>query len=219
VTKLAGHIELAFQVGDFDLALQLISRFSTRISAYAVQFQFDIGMQELKRFKEIIEQAFASSDAVADDETAKIKVGIADTWAGLGSNLCLETLRRMMTFENELKLFFETDEWSEKSLRRLPAFLQVELAFIVERIEFEREIEGQRLSKPKYVQQLAVKKLLQHYAKVLPAVCDFYKNMVPDFVASLAKLKMSEAATQVVLGSLHSHWKLPRLVRANSPSS
>ena len=30
------------------------------------------------------------------------------------------------------------------------------------------------------------------------------------FVESLAKLKMSEAATQVVLASLHSHWKLPR---------
>lgn len=210
VDRLVGHIELAFKVGDFDLALQLIGRFSTRISVYAVQFQFDIGMQELKRFKEIIEQAFASSDAVADDETAKIKIGVADTWAALGSNLCLETLRRMMTFEKELKQFFETDEWSEKSLRRLPAFLQVELAFIVERIEFEQEIEGQRLSMPKYVQQLAVQKLLQHYAKILPTVCDFYQNMVPDFVATLAKLKMSEAATQIVLGSLHSHWKLPR---------
>lgn len=210
VDRLVGHIELAFKVGDYDLALQLIGRFSRRISVYAVQFQFDIGMQELKRFKEIIEQAFASSDAVADDETAKIKIGVADTWAALGSNLCLETLRRMMTFEKELKQFFETDEWSEKSLRRLPAFLQVELAFIVERIEFEQEIEGQRLSKPKYVQQLAVQKLLQHYAKILPTVCDFYQNMVPDFVATLAKLKMSKAATQVALGSLHSHWKLPR---------
>lgn len=210
VNRLVGHIELAFKVGDFDLALQLIGRFSTRISVYAVQFQFDIGMQELKRIKEIIEQAFASSDAVADDETAKIKIGVADTWAALGSNLCLETLRRMMTFEKELKQFFEMDEWSEKSLRRLPAFLQVELAFIVERIEFEQEIEGQRLSKPKYVQQLAVQKLLQHYAKILPTVCDFYKIMVPDFTNALTKLKMSEAATQVVLGSLHSHWKLPR---------
>ena len=209
VGRLAGHIELAFQVGDFDLALKLIGRFSTRISAYAVWFQFDVGMQELKRFKEIIEQAFASSNAIADDETAKIKVSIADTWAWLGSNLCLETLRRMITFEKELKQFFEADEWSEKSLRRLPAFLQVELAFIVERIEFEREIERQRLSKPKYVQQLAVQKLLQHYSKVLPAVCDFYQNMVPDFVALIAKLKMSEAATQVILASLHNHWKLP----------
>ena len=115
-----------------------------------------------------------------------------------------------MTFEKELKQFFEADEWSEKSLRRLPAFLQVELAFIVERIEFEQEIEGQRLSEPKYVQQLAVQKLLQHYAEVLPAVCDFFQNMVPDFVATLTKLKMPEAATQVVLASLHSHWKLPR---------
>ena len=210
VDRLAGHIEIAFQVGDFDLALKLIGRFSTRISAYAGQFQFDVGMQELKRFKEIIEQAFVSSDAVADDETAKIKIGIADTWAALGSALCLETLRRMMTFEKELKQFFETDEWSEKALRRLPAFLQVELAFIVERIKFEQEIEGQRLSRPKYVQQLAVQKLLQHYATVVPEVCDFYQKMVPDFVASLAKLKMSEAATQIVLASLHSHWKLPR---------
>lgn len=210
VERLAGHIELAFQVGDFDLALKLISRFSIRISAYAERFQFDVGMQELKRFKEIIEQAFASSDAIADDERTKIKIGIADTWAALGSNLCLETLRRMITFEKELKQFFEADEWSEKSLRRLPAFLQVELVFIVDRIKFEQEIEGHRLSKPKYVRQLAVQKLLQHYSKVLPAVCDFYQNMIPDFVAVMAKLKIPEAATQVVLASLHSHWKLPR---------
>jgi uncharacterized membrane protein YagU involved in acid resistance len=210
IDRLADHVELAFQVGNFDLALKLIGRFSSRISTYAAQFQFDIGMQELKRYKEIIEQAFTSSNTIADDETMKIKIGIADTWAALGSNLCLETLRRMLTFEKELKQFFEADEWTEKSLRRLPAFLQVELAFIAERIKFERKIEGQRQSKPKYVQQLAVQKLLQHYAKVLPEIGDFYQNMVPDFVDSLAKLKMSEAATQVVLASLHSHWKLPR---------
>ena len=210
IDRLAGHIELAFQVGDFDLALKLIGRFSTRISAYALRFQFDVGMQELKRFKEIIEKAFASSDAAVDEETANIKIGIADTWAALGSNLCLEMLRRMMTFEKELKQFFEADEWNEKSLRRLPSFLQVELAFIVKRIEFEKEIEGQRLSKSKYVQQLAVQKLLLHYSKVLPAVCDFLQNMIPDFVASIAKFKMPEAATQVILASLHSHWKLPR---------
>src|SRR5690554_1377152 len=116
----------------------------------------------------------------------------------------------MFTFEKELERFFERDEWSEKSLRRLPALFQVELAFIVERIEFEQVIEGQRLSKPKYVQQLAVQRLLQHYSKVLPAICDFYQNLLPDFVDSLSKLKMTESATQVVLASLHSHWKLPR---------
>ena len=60
VDKLAGHIEIAFQAGEFNLALKLIGRLSTRISDYAARFQFEIGMQEIKRFKEIIEQAFAS---------------------------------------------------------------------------------------------------------------------------------------------------------------
>ncbi|MBY5929875.1 hypothetical protein KUV86_12220 [Halomonas sp. DP8Y7-3] len=209
VNRLAGHIELAFKVGDLDLALKLISRFSTRLSAYAVSFHFDVGIQEIKRFKEVIEQAFTSSVDVADDESTKLKIGIADTWAALGASLCLETLRRMITFEKELKQFFEADDWSRSSLHYLPPFLQVELAFIVERIEFEKDIEGQRLSKPKYVQQLAVQKLLQHYSKVLPTVCDFYNNMIPGFVDFLAQLKMPEAATQVALASLHSHWKLP----------
>lgn len=209
IDRLAAHIELAFQVGNFSLALKLISCFSNRISAYATRFQFDVGRRELERFKEIIEASFTSSNMEANNETEKITIGIADTWAALGSNLCLETLRRMITFEAELKKFFETDVWDEKSLRRLPAFFQVELAFIVEGIEFEKEIEGRRLSKPKYVQQLTVQKLLQHYVKVLPSVCDFYHNLIPDFVESLAKFKMSAAATQVVLASLHSYWKLP----------
>lgn len=210
VDRLASHIELAFRVGDFDLALKLIGRFSTRLSVYAEWFHFDVGMQELKRLKKIIEQAFTLSGHLAAEETARLKIGIADTWAALGDSLCLETLRRMITFETELKEFFEADEWSKKSLRRLPSFLQVELAFIVERIEFEQETEGQRLSRPKYVQQLAIQKLLLHYSKILPAVCDFYHNLVPDFVDLMVKLKMSEAATQVVLASLHSHWKLLR---------
>ncbi|RWR26681.1 hypothetical protein D2T29_20045 [Sinirhodobacter populi] len=210
VDRLAGHIELAFKVGDLDLALKLLGRFSTRALAYAAQFQFDLGMQELKRFKEIIEQASATEGALAQKSVAMTRIAIADTWAALGSNLCLEALRRMLTFEKELKRFFDADEWSKNSLRNLPTFLQVKLAFIVERIEFEQEIEGSRLSKPKYVQQLAIQKLLEHYAKVLPEVCDFHQKLVPEFVATLTKLKMSEAATQVVLASLHSHWKLPR---------
>ena len=114
VDRLTGHVELAFQVGDFDLALKLISRFSTRISAYATRFQFEVGMQELKRFQEIIEQAFASTRETVNNETAEIKMSIADTWAALGSNLCLETLRRMITFEKELNKFFETDAWGEQ---------------------------------------------------------------------------------------------------------
>ena len=211
VERLASHIDLAFRIGDFDLALILLGRFSGRISDYAAQFQFDVGMKELKRLKEIIELGLAKANTLPNNKALpQTLIAIADTWAGLGSNLCLETLRRMFTFENELRQFFDRDTWSKKSLRTLPAFLQVELAFIIERIEFELDIEGQRLSKPKYVQQLAVQKLLFHYAKILPDVCDFYQSMVPDFTTALAKLNMSQAGTQVVLASLHSHWKLPR---------
>ena len=139
-----------------------------------------------------------------------MRIAIADAWAAFGSNLCLETLRRMITFEKELEQFFDADVWTEKSLRDLPAFLQLDLNIIVQRIDFEREIEGQRQSQPKYVQQLAVQKLLQQYAKILPVVCDFHEKIVPSFVNSLTKMELFEAATQVVLASLHSHWKLPR---------
>ncbi|KMK84620.1 hypothetical protein [Pectobacterium brasiliense] len=209
IERLIGHIELAFEMDDFKLGLELISRFSLRISTYAMQFQFDIGMRELQRMKELIEKAFVSSDIVAKGEKATLQIGIADSWAALGSNLCLETLRRMITFERELIQFFNDDVWTEKSLQTLPPFLQIELAFIIERIKFEREIEGERLSKPKYVQQLAVQKLLQKYVKILPTICDFYGDMIPNFVSSLTKMKMLEAATQVILASLHNYWKLP----------
>ncbi|WP_439633142.1 hypothetical protein [Glycocaulis sp.] len=212
VNKLAGHIELAFQANDFNLALKLLSRFYTRISSYAAQFHFETGMQELNKLQKIIERAFINSALLESDETRMMKIGIADTWAALGSNLCQETLRRMITFEKNLKEFFEADDWTEDSLKRLPTFLQVDLALIVERIEFEQNIEGQRLSKPKYVQQLAVQKLLQHYSNILPEVYNFHHKMVPSFVATLMKLEMSEAATQVTLASLHNHWKLPKWI-------
>ncbi|GKX62800.1 hypothetical protein SOASR032_13690 [Pragia fontium] len=210
IKRLAGHIELAFEIGDLKLGLNLINRFSLRISTYAEQFQFDIGMQELQRMKALIEKVFASSDIVTSNEEATLRVVIANVWAALSSNFCFETLRRMLTFEKELRQFLNDDVWTEKSLQTLPPFLQVELAFIIERINFEREIEGQRLSQTKYVQQLAVQKLLQQYAKILPTIFDFYGSMVPDFVSSLIKMKMPEAATQVILASLHTHWKLLR---------
>ena len=209
INRLADHIKLAFEVKDFDLVLKLIGLFSTRISAYAVQFQFEIGIQELERFKKIMEKAFVNLSPAEVDMSSKVMIGIADTWAAIGSNLCLETLSRVFTFEKELERFFEVDNWTEKSLRQLPALFQVKLAFIVKRIEFEIKIEGLRLSRPKYVQQLAVQKLLEHYKVVLPKIFDFYRNILPDFVDSLLKFEMYVPATQVVLASLHSHWKLP----------
>ncbi|EQA1593514.1 hypothetical protein QEU86_RS05270 [Enterobacter hormaechei] len=210
VERLLGHIELALEVCDLTLALDLIGRFSSRISTYAEQFHFDIGMQELNKMKDLIEKAIASSNFDTTDINHVAKIGIADSWATLGSNLCFETLRRMLTFEVELKKFFDDDVWTTKSLQTLPAFLQVDLAFIIERIDFEERIEGKRLSKPKYVQQLAVRKLLLRYEKILPEICEFYESKVPDFISSLAKMKMPECSTQVLLASLHNYWKLPK---------
>lgn len=210
IERLLGHVELALDVGDLTLALDLIGRFSSRISTYAEQFHFNIGMQELQKMKVLIEKAIASPNFGTADKNHIIKIGIADTWATLESNLCFETLRRMLTFEAELKKFFDVDVWTAKSLQTLPAFLQVDLAFIIERISFEEIIEGERLSKSKYVQQLAVRKLLLRYKKILPAICEFYENNVPDFINYLTKMKMSECSTQVLLASLHNYWKLPR---------
>lgn len=65
--------------------------------------------------KTIIEKAFTPSDVVNYFEEKVIKVGIADAWAALGSNLCLEMLRRMITFEKELEQFFKDDIWTETS--------------------------------------------------------------------------------------------------------
>lgn len=210
VEKLADHVEAAFMARDYDLALRLLGRFAVRTSAYADQFQFHIGMRELKKFKSLIESALSAPVEGEEKLTDMTGIGLADTWADIGSNLCLETLRRMITFEKELNRFFDADDWSENALHKLPAFLQVDLAFIVERIDFEIAVDGRRLSQPKYVQQLAVQKLLRYYEKILPQICEFYQEMIPDFVAELKKLKMTEAATQVVLGSLHSNWKLQR---------
>lgn len=217
VEKLSGHIEKAFECGNFELALKLISQFSSRISIYAKDLQFDLGMKELNNIREIIEVAFASNNNNECNNGDKVRTAIADTWAALGSNLSIETLRRMMTFDKEWKKFLANDTWSERSLHGLPTFLQVELSFIVQYIDFEHSVEGHRQSKPKYVQQLAMQKLLQRYAEILPAICEFHDSTVPGFATSLSKLGLSQAATQVILASLHSYWKLPRWLEKLAP--
>lgn len=210
IDRLSGHIELALMNNDFKLGLKLISRFASRLSTYAEQFQFDIGMLELHKMKCIIEKAFASSDGNVKHDDMLTRIAIADTWVVLGSNLCFETLRRMLTFEKQLHDFFDCDIWSDESLRSLPTFLQVELSFIIERIDFEKHIEGKRLSQPKYLQQLTLKKVLSHYNKILLSICDFHESTLLEFVDSLIKVHLSNAATQVILASLHTYWKLPQ---------
>jgi hypothetical protein len=208
--RLLGHIERAFEVGEYELAHSLIARFSHRTAVYAQDLRVVQGMDELAQIKSLIVASFASKPAKLSVETKKNWLAIADTWTTIGSNLCLETLRRMRVLERELEQFFLRDVWTQNSLRTLPLFLQADLNFIVDRIKFEEKIEGQRLSQKKYVQQLAIQKLLQHYAEVLPIVCDFFDKTLQEFVQSLQDLGHKEAATQVVLGSLHSYWKLPR---------
>ncbi|MGW7677424.1 hypothetical protein [Shewanella sp. S23-S33] len=209
IDRLAKHVELAFATNDFMLGLNLLSQLSSRISTYSEQFQFAIGMQEIKKIQLVIATAFASIEKVEkEQEELVLLIGIADTWAVLGSNLCLKTMQRMFTFEEELKHFFDTDIWTGKHLKSLPSFLQVELNVVVERINFERRIEGQRLSKPKYVQQLVVQKVLNHYAKVLQEISHYYAFTIPNFVKTLSEIQMKEAATQVILANLHNYWKL-----------
>ncbi|TOH26747.1 hypothetical protein CGI84_23535, partial [Vibrio parahaemolyticus] len=146
IDRLAKHVELAFSVDDFMLGLNLLAQMSSRISTYSEQFHFAIGMQEIKKIQSVIETTFASIEKVEKEhEELVLLIGIADAWAALGSNLCLETMRRMFIFEEELKYFFDTDIWTGKHLKSLPSFLQVELNFVVERINFERRIEGKRL--------------------------------------------------------------------------
>lgn len=207
--RLREHIELALNEQNYDLALRLLGRLSSRISVYAYEFQFEVGMSEIEGIRKLIEATISRETESARTDYKKTIVGISDTLAAMGSHLCLETLRRMITFEKELIAFFAKDQWTTESIQSLPAFLQVDIAFIVEQLEFEIAVEGKRLSKPKYIQQLVIQKLLESYKKTLSRISDFQENQVSDFAQALLKSELPEAATQVVLASLHTYWKLP----------
>lgn len=210
IDRLKSHVEIAVNVNNYDLALKLLGRLSSRIAIYANGFHFEIGMTEIRELRAVIEKSLSQQASLSDDSHKKSLIYLCDTWAALGGNLCLESLRRMLTFERELARFFEADKWTAETVRQLPAFLQVDVSFITRRTQFELEIEGNRLSKPKYLQQLVVQNLLKSYAKILPDACNFHQQQVPDFAKNLLKGKSTEAATQVLLANLHSYWKIPR---------
>ncbi|NKK61834.1 hypothetical protein GFM44_39480 [Rhizobium leguminosarum bv. viciae] len=210
ITRLKDHLELAVKAQKYDLALKLLGRLSSRIATYAHGFHFDIGMSEIKGLRSVIEGGLSQQAAASSDLHKKTLISLFDAWAALGGNLCLESLRRMITFEKELAGFFEKDEWTAGAMRQLPAFLQVETSFIARRVAFELIVEGRRLSQPKYLRQLVVQRLLKTYAKILPDACDFHQTQVTDFARSLIKADLPEAATQILLANLHSYWKLPR---------
>lgn len=208
--RLKSHVEIAVNAKNYDLALRLLGRLSSRIAIYANGFHFELGMSEIRELRAVIEKSLSQQVSFSNASHRKTLIYLCDTWAALGANLCLESLRRMLTFEKELARFFETDKWTAEAMRHLPAFLQVDVSFITRRIQFELEIEGIRLSKPKYLQQLVVQNLLKSYSKILLEASDFHQKQVPDFARTLIKGGFTEAATQVLLANLHSYWKLPR---------
>jgi hypothetical protein len=83
------------------------------------------------------------------------------------------------------------------------------LAYVADYLAFERKIEGRRLSGAKYLQQLTVRQVLKRYSTILPQISEYFQSTVPDFITTLVDQKMTEAATQVTLTSLHSYWKMP----------
>jgi len=210
VNRLAGHIELAFSESDFDLAFTLINRLHARVFVYARGFHFELGMGEINKFRELIETAIQTKKDELNEGAMKTLIAISDAWIAYGSNLCLELCRRMMTFESDLDQFFTADQWTKKSFRKLPPFLQVNLAHIIELVEFEVVVAGYRLSQPKYLQQLTIQKLLEEYAKICPMILEFQRELVPSFAKFLAQESLPKAATQVVLSSLNTYWKIPR---------
>ncbi|MBY5761529.1 hypothetical protein HFO06_00155 [Rhizobium leguminosarum] len=207
--RLQSHVELAIARKEYGLALRLLATLESRIAVYARNLSFDIGMKEISGMRSAMEGALAAQAEVTDDLEQKTLIALFDTWAALGGNLCLETFRRMLTFEKELSTFFKKDEWTDEALHSLPVFLKEQTSFLSRRLKFELDVEGHRLSQPKYLRQLMVQRLLRNYVRIIPIAMDFHQNQVTDFAERLISAKRPEAATQILLASLHAYWKIP----------
>jgi hypothetical protein len=210
IQKLKGHIQLALEKYNYELTLLLLGRLAIRASMYAQDFHIEVGMKEIEEVRSVLVSSIATLVGKTDSKREKTITAISDTWVAIGSNLGLETLRRMMTFEKELDGFFAADVWNNSSLRTLPWFLKTDTSFIVERIDFELKTEGRRLSQPKYLRQLMVQELLKKYRGFFQSINDFQLIKIPDFAQTLIKAKMPAAATQVVLVSFQTYWKMPK---------
>lgn len=207
--RLRSHVVIAVNLKKYKLALELLSLLQTRIAAYAHILSFDVGMKEISGFRVAVQEALKADPDGADDSERMALVGLVDTWAALGGMLCLETLRRMLTLDKELEDFFARDDWSDKALRRLPVAIQEQVAFVAPRIQFEVAIEGRRLSRSKYLQQLLVQRLLLIYHKIIPQAVDFLQNQIPKLAEDVIDAGHPAPATQVVLANLDVYWKLP----------
>lgn len=208
LTRIHNHFEKALKAKNWDLALTLLSDMSPRTLRYAQGLFFSIGLEDIKTARKLLEKYLP--EATADDSETKMNVmALADTWASITHNFFLETLRRIQTFDKELSVFFDKDDWSVQTSKNLPSFLQLKIGYLQDRIEFEQKIEGHRLSQPRYLQQLTVKMILEYYSEVVQTVANYEKDEFIGFANKMVEIGHPAAATQVVLSTLHSNWKLP----------
>lgn len=206
--KIHCHLEIALRSGKWKLALRQLVDMSPRTMIYAQSQYFNTGLEDINKTRKLLEQ-YLSNLNTGTETDVKNAVALADAWVSIARNFFIETLRRIHTFEKELVEFFQEDDWSFSASQNLPAFLQVEIRYLQEMVAFERKVEKRRLSRPKYLQQLAIKPLLVHYSEILRTVSEFECEEIPSFVRKLLELGHPAAATHVVLSSLHANWKLP----------
>lgn len=206
--KIHHHLERALKAKKWELSLRLVSDLSHRASVYAHGLYFQTGLDDVVAVRLLLEKYLSELEG-SDSEASKHAIALADTWAAIAQNFFLETLRRILTFDKELMQFFQEDDWSFAASKNLPAFLQVRIRPLQNRIAFEQKIEKRRLSRPKYLQQLTIKTVLEQYIEIVETVAEFESVKLPKFAQSLIASGHPAAATQVVLSTLHSNWKLP----------
>lgn len=207
-TRIHYHLEKALKLKDWDLALKLVLQSSHRTLECAQGLYFTVGLRDIKESKLLLEKHLVH--APIDDSEVKMQVmALVDAWTAITHNFFLETLRRMQTFDGELLSFFEKDDWSRVASKNLPSFLQLKISYLQDKIEFEQKIEGQRLSQPKYLQQLTIKAVLDYYSEIIQTIVLFENDEFISFANKLLEIKHPAAATHVILTTLHSIWKLP----------
>ncbi|WOI32896.1 hypothetical protein R1T40_18460 [Tritonibacter scottomollicae] len=206
--KIHQHLERALKAKRWELSLRLVLDLSLRASVYANGLYFKTGLDDFAAVRLLLEKYLPELEG-KNSEASKHAIALADTWVAIVQNFFLETLRRIQTFDKELMQFFAEDDWSFVASKNLPIFLQVKIRPLQKRIVFEQKIEQRRLSRPKYLQQLTIKAVLEEYIKIVETVADFESIELPKFTQTLVASGHPAAATQVVLSTLHSNWKLP----------
>ena len=208
LTRIHSHLEKALTLKDWDLALKLLWQLSHRTLECAQGFYFSTGLQDIKEVRLLFEKYLVGSSG--DDEEKMQIMALSDAWTAATHNFFLETLRRIQTFNDELITFFEKDDWSREVSKNLPSFLQLKIGYLQDWVEFEHKAEGLRLSGPKYLQQLTIKVVLEHYSEIIDTIVMYEREEFISFADKLLEIDHPASATHVTLTALHMNWKLPR---------